>query len=89
MIQGNTIIFVVQKSGGAFQSPLLKTFSTTSRDSFYDYEDPLSERYDDVVSNFCILRNKEFWNNFDIHINCQYMDINIFIRVTTSRTTKI
>ena len=51
-----------QKSGGAYQSPLLKTFSTTSRDSFYDYEDPLTERYDDTVKIFYSLKMNEIVN---------------------------
>jgi len=37
-----------QKTGGVYQSPFLKTFSTTSRDSYYDYEDPLPDVYDDM-----------------------------------------
>ena len=35
-------------------NPLLKTFSTTSRDSFYDYEDPFAGQFDDMVIHLII-----------------------------------
>ena len=48
------MVSLIQKSGGVYQSPLLKTFSTTSRDSFYDYEDPFAGQFDDMVIHLII-----------------------------------
>ena len=61
-VQAHIFEIYFQKSGGAYQSPLLKTFSTTSRDSFYDYEDPLTERYDETVRIFYSLKMNEIVN---------------------------